>query len=115
MKWHSVGYAIHHNEGNITTYVGVLRLSNRSKLFKQARQLVTPSQIPIYVLSNIAIDCANSRIRTIKIVILGVDISAAEKEGVKILWSDLSGDSGWSAIPNGIEPGAEALLCGPSF
>lgn len=107
--------SIRHNDGNLTTYVGVMRLSNRSDLFNQARQLLrVTTQIPIYVVSHITVDCAGLRLKTGKIAILGVD-TADEVENVKILWSTTSESTEWGNIPKGIEPRAKALLCGPSF
>jgi len=106
--------SIRHNSGNLTTYTGILRLSNRSDLFSKARGLVTPSQIPIYVVSAITVDCVGARLKTGKIAIVGVD-TTDNNQTVKVLWSDATMSTEWSVIPNGIESRANALLCGPSF
>ena len=106
--------SIRHNSGNLTTYTGILRLSNRSSLFSKARGLVSDTQIPLYVLSVITVDCAGARLKTGKIAIVGVDTIDTDQT-VKILWSDATMSTDWSVIPNGIEPKANALLCGPSF
>lgn len=106
--------SIRHNAGNMTTYTGILRLSNRSSLFSKARTLVSDTQIPIYVLSVITVDCDGARLKTGKIAIVGVD-TTDDNQDVKILWSDATISTDWSVIPNGIESRAKALLCGPSF
>ena len=105
---------IRHNDGNLTTYTGILRLSNRSDLFSKARTLVTSSQIPLYVLSVITVDCEGARLKTGKIAIVGVD-TTDDEQTVKVLWADATMSTDWSVIPNGIESRAKALLCGPSF
>lgn len=106
--------SIHHENGNITTYVNIMRLSNKSNLFNQAKELVKPVQIPQYIVSSITIDCADARIKMGRIAIIGVD-TTDEVLNAKVLWSDASASTEWGAIPNGIEPRAKALLCSPSF
>lgn len=107
--------SIRHEQGNLTNYIGILRFSNHSNLFNKARDLVKPTEVPLYAVSQITLDCDGARVKTGKMAIAGVDRNDPNLK-IKILWS-LGADSSteWSNIPNGIEPNAKALLCGPSF
>lgn len=106
--------SIRHHQGDLTTYTGIMRLSNLSELFGKAKALTSATQVPLYVVSFITVDCVGARLKTGRIAIVGVD-TADEKPIMKILWSDATSSSEWGIIPNGIEPIAKGLLCGPSF
>lgn len=106
--------SIRHEEGNLTKYIGIMRLSHTSNLFGKAKMLLTSVQVPQYVISYIALDCVGARLKIDKVVIVGVDTTDNPIEA-KILWKDTTSGGEWGKIPNGIEPGAKALLCSPSF
>lgn len=101
---------------NITEYVGVVELDRSSDLFKKACELVPSTQEPLYVATAMRLDCINARFQGGKMMILGFEKADASAQ-IKSLWSQDSEEYGdWIPLKGGgIEPGAKALLCAPSF
>jgi hypothetical protein len=106
--------SIRHLALDFSVYVGILRLSKTSDLFSKAKAVIKPTEVPLYVVTSISVDCSKQAIKSKKIAILGLDIT--EKANTyKTLWIDEKVEVDWEIVPDGIEPVAKSLLCGPSF
>jgi hypothetical protein len=101
---------------NITEYVGIVELNTSSDLFKKACELVPSTQEPLYVATAMRLDCINARFQGGKMMILGFEKADASVQ-IKPLWTQDSEEySDWVPLKGrGIEPGAKAVLCSPSF
>ena len=107
--------SIRHHADNHTNYIGVVELNPSGELFKTSCTVIPSDKIPLFVVSFVTLDCANAKFKTSKMAILGVSRTDLDASNPGILWTMDSPADDWQVLPDGIEKGVKAVLCGPSF
>ena len=108
--------SVRHYKDNITEYVGIVELNSSSDLFKEACKVVPSTHAPLYIATAFRIDCTKAMFQGGKMLVLGFEKTDPELQ-LKRLWAvDTEEYGDWVPFKGGgIEPGAKAVLCGPSF
>lgn len=108
--------SVRHYKDNITEYVGIVELSSSGDLFKEACKVVPSTYAPLYIATAFRIDCTNAMFQSGKMLILGFEKTDTALQ-LRRLWAvDTEEYGDWMPFKGGgIEPGAKAVLCGPSF
>lgn len=108
--------SVRHYKDNITEYVGIVELNSSSDLFKEACKVVPAGHVPLYIATSMRIDCVNAKFQSGKMLILGFEKTDPEFQLRRLFAVDTEEYSEWMPLKGGgIEPGAKAVLCGPSF